>query len=445
MPKVLYVLTSKEYLLLAVNTNRLFLCKFTVMTSKKDIKILTELLDLDDTKVISHRLHPGIGMILQTESKQSYSTCPRCGTKSHKLHQNHRHIVKDLPLGEKQVFLEINRRQFKCEICKKPFSEDLDFVSKKRTYTKRLAQQIIQDVLDSDIHSVASKGIVTTEEIERMLKDASKKLPNLKPLNLKRLGLDEIALIKGHGNYCAVLIDLDTSKLIALLNGRTQEVIKETLTEWGTEVLEQIEEVSIDLWQGYKNLVLELMPNAQVVADRFHVMTQINKELDTQRKKEKRNIEELIKKENLAPHKSKYQLILEGLKNSKYPLLKNEDNLNEEQLHKLIQVKNVSPILKVMHELKEKIRAIFNKTNDWYTGVFKLGMWLSRAKKYFPNSNNTIIRWFDEIIAYFDNGTTSGTVEGINNKLKLIKRSAYGFRSFENFRIRCLLNWHFNC
>ncbi|MCG6137246.1 MAG: ISL3 family transposase [Nostoc sp. LLA-1] len=409
------------------------------------MKILTELLDLDNIKVISHRIHPGIGMILQTESKQSYSTCPRCGTKSHKLHQNHRHIVKDLPLGEKQVFLEINRRQFKCEICKKPFSEDLDFVSKKRTYTKRLAQQIIQEVLDSDIHSVSSKGIVTTEEIERMLKDASKKLPNFKPLNLKRLGLDEIALIKGHGNYCAVLIDLDTSKLIALLNGRTQEVIKETLTEWGTEVLEKIEEVSIDLWHGYKNLVLELMPNAQVVADRFHVMTQINKELDTQRKKEKRNIEELIKKEKLAAEKAKYELILEGLKNSKYPLLKNEENLNEEQLNKLIQVKNVSNILKVMHELKEKIRAIFNKTNDWYTGVFKLGMWLSKAKKYFPNSNNTIIRWFDEIIAYFDYGTTSGAVEGINNKLKLIKRSAYGFRNFENFRIRCLLNWHFNC
>ena len=112
-------------------------------------------------------------------------------------------------------------------------------------------------------------------------------------------------------------------------------------------------------------------------------------------------------------------------------------------MDKLIQVKNVSPILKEMHEFKEKIRKIFNNTNDWYTGVFKLGMWLSRAKKYFPNSNNTIIRWYQEIIAYFDNRTTSGTVEGINNKLKLIKRSGYGFKNFENFRIRCLLNWHF--
>jgi transposase len=164
--------------------------------------------------------------------------------------------------------------------------------------------------------------------------------------------------------------------------------------------------------------------------------------LDAQRKKEKRSVEELIKKAKSAEEKSKYEEILLGLKNSKYPLLKNEENLSEEQLNKLIQVKNVSPILKAMHEFKEKIRTIFNQTNDWYTGVFKLGMWLSKAKKYFSNSNNTIIRWFDEIIAYFDNRTTSGAVEGINNKLKLIKRSSYGFRNFDNFRIRCLLNWH---
>lgn len=414
------------------------------MVKKRDIEILTELLDLEEVKVLSHRLHDGIGIILQTEPIKSYSICPHCGTKSSKLHQNHRHIIKDLPFGEKPVFLEINRRQFKCETCKKPFSEELDFARKKRTYTTRLAKKTIQEVLDSDIHTIALKGIVTTEEIERMLKDASSELPNLKPLNLKRLGLDEIALIKGKGNYCAVLVDLDTSKLITILSDRSQETIRKTFIEWGSELLGQIEEVSIDLWKGYKTLVTELMPNAQVVADRFHVMTQINNELDAHRKREKRNIEELIRKAN-SSEKAEYENILEGLKKSKYVLLKNEKELSEEQINKLIQVKDVSPTLKTMHELKEKIRTIFNKTSDWYTGVFKLGMWLSKAKKYFPKSNNTIIRWFDEIIAYFDNGTTSGTVEGINNKLKLIKRSAYGFRNFENFRVRCLLNWHFNC
>lgn len=414
------------------------------MNRKQNIKILTELLDLKDVKVISHRLHVGIGMILQIESIKSYSACPRCGTKSHRLHQNHRYIVKDLPFGEKQVFLEINRRQFKCEECKKPFSENLDFVSQKRTYTKRLAHKIIQEVVENDIHSVADQGIVTTEEIERMLKDASKELSDDKPSLIKRLGIDEIALVKGKGNYCAVLIDLDTSKLVTILNGRTQEVVKKTLLEWGSEVLEQIEEVSIDLWVGYKNVVTELMPNAQVVADRFHVMTQINQELDTQRKREKRSLEELIQKAQSSSKKAEYEKALSGLKNSKYVLLKNESDLNEEQINKLSEVKNVSPVLKEMHELKEKFRKIFNKTDNWYPGVFKLGMWLSKAKKYFPRSNNTIIRWFDERIAYFDNGTNSGVVEGINNKIKLIKRSGYGFRNFDNFRVRCLLNWHFN-
>lgn len=414
------------------------------MVSKRDIKILTEILDLPEIKVISHRLHDGIGIILQTEPIKSHSICPSCGTTSYKLHQNHRHIIKDLSFGERLVFLEINRRQFKCNICKKPFSEEFNFARKKRTYTKRLADKIIQDVLENDIHSVASKGIVSTEEIERMLKDASEQLLNIKPVNLKRLGIDEIALTKGKGNYCAVLTDLDTSKLIAILSGRTQEVVKETLMLWGTEILEQIEEVSIDLWQSYKNLVIDLMPLAQVVADRFHIMVQINKELDAQRKKEKRAVEESIKKAKTLSEKTEYEKVLEGLNKSKYVLLKNEEDLNSEQINKLIQVKAVSPTLKAMHELKEKIRTIFNKTNNWYPAVFKLGMWLSQAKKYFPKSNNTFIRWFDEIIAYFDNGTTNGVVEGINNKLKLIKRSAYGFRNLENFRVRCLLNWHLN-
>ena len=110
-----------------------------------------------------------------------------------------------------------------------------------------------------------------------------------------------------------------------------------------------------------------------------------------------------------------------------------------------MQVKDVSYTIKSMHELKEEIRKIFELANNWLVGLWQLGRWLSGAKKYFPDSQNTIIRWLDEIIAYFDYKTTSGVVEGINNKLKLIKRSAYGFRNLENLRVRCLLTWRFDC
>ena len=414
------------------------------MASSKEIKMLTELLGLEGVKVVSRHQHKGIGIILEIELMEQTSICPRCGEKSHKLHQNHRYVIKDLPWGESPVFLEINRRQFKCKKCKKPFSEDLEFVGKRRTYTKRLGDRILQEVLEKDINSVAKKGLVTTEEIERMLKDASLELAEFKPADLKKLGIDEIALIKGKGNYCAVLIDLEKSKLIALLAGRTQEDLKKVLLEWGTEVLEKIEEVSIDLWKGYKSLVLDLMPNAQVVADRFHVMVQINQELDKQRKQERLKAENLLKTARSELGKVNSEKVLAGLKKSKYVLLKNQKDLNEQQSQKLAEVKEVSPLLKKMHEFKEKIRQIFEETNDWLVGLWQLGKWLDEVQNYFPNSHKTMIRWLDEIIAYFDQRTTSGVVEGINNKLKLIKRSAYGFRNFKNFQSRCLLNWHFN-
>lgn len=408
------------------------------MTAKYGTKVLTELLNLQKIKVTSYRQHSGIGIILQVESLNSYSICHRCGTKSHRLHQNHRYLVKDLPLSGQPVYLEANRRQFKCEKCRKPFSEDLDFVKKRRNYTKRLASSIIRQVLDNDIKSVAESSHVTPEEIETMLKDISKETLTAKPSELKRLGIDEIAMVKGQGNYCAVLIDLDKSKLIAIINERTQEKIREVLTQWGIEVLEKISEVSIDLWRPYKLLVEEMMPNAQVVADRFHVMKQVNDELDQRRKSEKRQAEN-------QQNKSIKETILSGLTKSKYTLLKNEESLNDQQKIKLSQVKKVSPVLEKMHVLKEQLRAIFQESTDWIIALFNLGDWLNQAAKYFPKSQKTIIRWLDEILAYFDQRTTQGVVEGINNKIKLIKRSAYGFRNFDNFRTRCLLHWHFNC
>lgn len=179
------------------------------------------------------------------------------------------------------------------------------------------------------------------------------------------------------------------------------------------------------------------MPSAQVIADRFHVMKQVNDELDRQRKKEKRQAE-------AEKNEFKKAEILAGLNKSKYALLKNESSLNESQILKLKQVKLVSPSLKIMHELKENFRNIFEENPDWLSGLFSLGKWLNSAAQYFPSSQKTIKRWLDEIVAYFDNRTTSGVVEGINNKLKLILRSAYGFRNFDNFRVRCLLSWHFN-
>jgi transposase len=398
--------------------------------------IVDEILNLPDMKVLDCQEIEGIGMVITIEKSVKYCTCPTCGKNTQSIHQNHWRMIHDLPWSEKKVLLKINRRQFKCNKCQKVFSEELDLVDKNKGYTKRLAVNIVQQVLNSNIHSVAERNDLSDEEVESMLRRQVSQILNINLSQLKRLGIDEIALVKGQGNYLAVLVDLDTRKPIEIVKSRRIEEIREVLVSWGSHVLERIEEVSIDLWKPYKSLVEELMPNANITADRFHVMKQINDELDATRKSEKRKA---ISLEN----KSERDRILEGLNKSKYSFIKNEDSLNEQQKEKLKAAQEVSPTLAKMHKLKEDFRDIFELTVTWGDSITKLLNWMHDALSYFPKSIGTMVRWFGEIVGYFDGRTTSGPVEGINNKLKLIKRLGYGFRNFSNFRLRSLLNWHF--
>jgi transposase len=269
-----------------------------------------------------------------------------------------------------------------------------------------------------------------------MLEGQASEIHKIDLSKLSRLGIDEIALVKGQGKYLAVLVDLDTHKPIEIVSSRRIAEITEVFEGWGIQVLEQIKEVSIDLWSPYKKLVEELMPNADITADRFHVMKQVNMELDTARKTEK-------KAAMLLDNKFERDRVLAGLTKSKYSLLKNEDSLNEQQKEKLKIVQKVSPNLLKMHALKEEFRNIFETTQSWGNSVLKLLDWISEALSYFPKSIKTIVRWFGEVVGYFDERTSSGIVEGINNKLKLIKRLGYGFRNFNNFRLRSLLSWYF--
>lgn len=204
---------------------------------------------------------------------------------------------------------------------------------------------------------------------------------------------------------------------------------------WGETVLRQIEEVSIDLSGSYRGLVKKLMPQARIVADRFHVMQQVSQELNMTRYQE---IKALAKDAN-DPERDRIKTVL---KSSKYALLKPEASLTEKQRVTLERVKQISPKLAQMHQQKEDLRVIFETATDRNDGVNQMVGWLIAAQDTFINSTVTLTNWFDETVNYFVHRTSSGQVEGINNKLKLIKRSGYGFRNFANFELRCLICWH---
>jgi transposase len=406
------------------------------MITKSQASQLTELLGLPEAEVDDMAVVDGVGLIFVVSSTRRDAECPRCGKRSCHLHTNHRYNIEDLPWNAQSVVLRINRRQFWCQSCGQAFSEELGFVKKKRLYTQRLANQIVSQVLGSSIHSVAARTGLSDEQIETMLEDAGEEYLPKTPEALKYLGIDEIAVVKGQGQYYGVLVNLETHQPIALLPSRTQEALGQVFSEWGTGVLAGIEGVSIDLWRPYQSLVEEMMPKATIVADRFHVTKLLNEELDNQRKAEKRAAKKIRKK-------VERERVLGGLNGSKYVLLRNDKDLNDRQREKLIEVSQVCPKLATMYRLKEEFRGIFETAENWADGTLNLLDWMVESSTFFKQSCGTIKRWFDEVTSYFELRITNGVVEGINNKLKLIKRLGYGFGNFANFRLRGLLSWVF--
>lgn len=137
-------------------------------------------------KVLDCQEIEGRGIVITLEKSVNYCSCPTCGKITQSIQQNHWRMIHDLPGSEKTVLLKINRRQFKCNKCQKVLSEKLDFVEKNKGYTKRLAVDIVQQVLDRNIQSVAERNGLSDEEVESMLKGQVSQILNINLSQVKR-------------------------------------------------------------------------------------------------------------------------------------------------------------------------------------------------------------------------------------------------------------------
>jgi transposase len=229
------------------------------------------------------------------------------------------------------------------------------------------------------------------------------------------VALDEIAMRKGHQDFVTVVGDIEQGNLLEVIDSHRSEEIIKVLQQQSFEIRNQIEEVSIDMWGGFPKVIAQVFPNALIVYDRFHVMKLVNNELNKLRK-----------------------TVGMTTRGSRYLLLKNQADLNQEQQLKLEQVLNHSPCLRIAYELKEEFRAIYQTARTAESGKHRFQAWLNQAQLLYQESCQTIREHLDGICNYFISHSSSGAMEGINNRIKLIKRQGYGFTNFENFRARLL-------
>jgi transposase len=245
---------------------------------------------------------------------------------------------------------------------------------------------------------------------------------------VKVLCVDEIAQHKGHGSYRLVISAPELGIVLDVLKERTKEALCAWLEQRGAEWCAQVEVLCADMWDAYHEAGAVLLPKAKRVVDRFHVMKNLNDALS----KARRNIQ------NQADEATKALL-----KGCRWWLVKNRENLDEDDLVDLERALTASAELKACYQLKEDFRDWFNQASDRENAEKWLTEWIGRVEassfRALKAFVKTLKNWKEAILNYFDGRHSNGFAEGVNLKIRLIHRRAFGYRNFEQFRLHILV------
>jgi transposase len=397
-------------------------------------KSLTDVIGMQDLAIVSHEFEEiNDRIMLICVPRWPVAVCPDCYHLSADIHDYpNQRTVQDTPIGGRPAVLVFDSRRFECPHCGNIFTEVISDVVGSCSYTYRLMAEIADAKRKQAISTLAATYQLGYKRVESIiLKAGEEKIDSRKkePMAVKHLGIDEISLHKGQGKYILVLTDLERRIVLDLLPERSQKSLMAWLENPPAGIdLSTLETAAIDLWSQYREAVQSVYPTVQIVADRFHVVQNLN---DT--------IHAIRRQAQAQATSEEEQKSLKGLR---YLLLKNKKKLTETEKVRLKQLKETHPDLYRLCELRQEL-------HDWYEtettpekAKVSLDKWIKKAKSLgltpLNKFCNTLSNWKSEIVNFFANRITSGFVEGMNSKIKLLKRIAFGIPNFKHFRLRIL-------
>jgi len=399
------------------------------------LQTLTGLLGLSNIRIVHFyvEMQDGIEYLhLDCQHQHDVAICPRCLEPAHSGYDHKKRSVRHMDMFGKRTIIHFDKRRFDCEACGKPFSEILSWIDPKRRQTCRYENHIYEQVKKTPRKHVALReGLSESTVLDIFKKKAKEDIRKANRPFVRILGVDEISVRKGHKNYALVLSDLERRCVLDVLDNRLQATFEAWLDGLSKEERSAIKVVSMDMWNAYRYAVKKKLPKALIVADRFHVVKQLNHQLNLLRRKMQRSA------------KATDPELTEVLKNSRWILLKNGDDLNPEEEKKLQLILDTCPEIRDVYLLKEEFRIICDKITDKKKAETFLRVWCHKAEatdnRYLRKFVKTLRNWWKEFLNYFDEGVTQGFVEGTNRAIRGIINRAFGFRNFANFRLQVLV------
>ncbi len=366
---------------------------------------------------------------LACQHQHNVAVCPRCQQAAGSGYDHKERSVRHLDVFGMRTIIHFDKRRFDCEVCGQPFSELLSWIEPKRRQTRAYEGYIYEQVKKTPRKHVAwQEGLNEATVLDIFKKKAKEKQRGVEQGLVRLLGVDEISVRKGHKNYALVLTDLERRCVLEVFDNRLQETFERWLDGLSTQQRRAIKVVSMDMWNPYRYAVRRKLPKAKIVADRFHVVKQLNHQLNLLRRKLQREADEEL---------------AEILKGSRWILLKNRTELTLKEEKKLGLILEAGPELRQVYLLKEEFRTIGNKIKDKRQAERFLLAWVYKAEatgsRYLRKFVKTLRNWWREFLNYFDEGITQGFVEGTNRAIRGIINRAFGFRDFANFRLQVLV------
>ena len=337
--------------------------------------------------------------------------------------------MRDLSCGDTRVYLEIEVRRVRCRSCQRVKRERLDWLADNPFYTKRFAWFVgrrcrastIQDVareLHLDWHTVKA---LDKQYMEAQLERAGTPAP-------KAIGIDEISIRKGH-TYRIVVSDLIRGRPIWFGGVDRSEASMQQFYDWlGEKKAHGIRLAVMDMWKPFRKATEDRAPQAAILFDKFHVMRHLNEALDQVRKSEYAR---------LSGKARRY------IKGQKYTLLSHRENLDLDGRQALKTLLAANRRLNTAYLLKESFGQLWSYEREGWARRFfenwKASLRWQRLKPY-EKFAAMIERHWEGISAYCrpENKVSLGFVEGLNNKIRVIQRRAYGLRDEEYLRLKIL-------
>jgi len=344
--------------------------------------------------------------------------CPACGGRNIILKGGVMRRFRGLPIGSKKVTIVFRVPRIECRECNAVRQTPIGFADPRRTYIRSFARYALELARMMTIRDVALHLGVSWDVVKEIVKeDLQKRFSRPKLKHLRQIAIDEISIGKGH-RYLTVVLDLETGVVVHVGHGKGGDALADfwkRLRRCGAKIAA----VATDMSPAYIDAVTTHLPEAVLVFDRFHVMKLFNDKLSDLRRELHRAAKEGLEKD--------------VLKGTRWLLLKRPENLDasRDEHERLEEALRLNAPLATAYYLKEELGELWEQDDQEEAEAFLLD-WIHRAEstdiRMLHQFARTLRFHAHGLLAYYDYAISTGPLEGTNNKIKTMKRQAYGFR-----------------